>query len=922
MNKRFGLVASSALFLAALCHGAAREELSLAGSWQFALDEKAVGFAEKWESREFSDAIDLPGTTDIAGKGGGKIGGHVVERVHPQLVGSDVAKQMTARPTRRHPYVGVAWYRREVEFPATWGNRRVTLNFERTKILTLFVDGERIGTMHSLSTDQVFELPDRFAVGRHVVTLAVDNRIDTLPVSGHQVSDDTQTNWNGIIGEMKAVASDKVAIGGVKVFPHVADRTADVEVRIVNRLCEAVAGTVTVVGGAQRGVARFADARSGSVVRLRVPFAPETPLWDEFSPSLQTIGVSLDSGACHDETSVRFGFCEFRTRGSQFAVNGKPTFLRGRHDACVWPKTGCPPMDKASWIGYFRKLQEWGLNHVRAHSWCFPRAAFEAADETGFYLQPEFARFGGKFSTDEMQRLYALAEARRISDAYGNSPSFVMWTFANEPIGHEQPLSEMVAEIRDYDPRRLYAQASNGDYQSPHQHAGDDFWVTFRSCPGRVGNVRGSYAHCDLPLGGVQLGAAGTFGDFSAAVPHSTVPIVGHEVGQYESYPDFREIDKYDGVLRALNFEIFRDRLDKAGMLDLADDFFRASAALQAINYREDVEEALRTPNFGGFQLLDLQDFPGQGTALVGLLNAFMEPKGAVAAERWRDWCAPTVLLARFASYTHNEGDSFSAKVQCAHYGIPDVIEDVVEWRLAGPDGVSLATGSVPLKVRRGEVASADGDIAFDFPSLGRAAKLSLEMKFRNRPVKNAYALWSYPRRTADDMSRKGVAEVRDLEEARRLAAAGRRVLCVLNKTAFPANAAIEGFFATDFWNYAMFRHVCDSLKMKPAPGTLGLLVDEKHPALSEFPTSFHSDYQWRELILNGVNVVLDGDDRASMIVQGIDNVARNHRLGVIWEERSGGGLLVVSGIDLDAVSSLPEGRQLRHSLLSYLAAH
>jgi len=908
------------LFLAGVCFGAVREEVSLAGTWQFALDEQGVGMAENWATNAFSDTISLPGTTDLARKGNGKVGGCVTERIHPQLIGANMAGELTMHLTRRYPFVGVAWYRREVEFPSSWTDRCVTLRFERTKILTLFVDGEKIGTRHSLATDQVFELPAKFASGRHVLTLAVDNRIDTLPVSGHQVSDDTQTNWNGILGEMKAVATDKVMIGGVRVSPWIADRAADVEVQLVNRLGEAASGTVTVTGGIRPVTASFADARSGGRVRLRVPFAPETPLWDEFTPALQSLTVALVAGECSDETSVRFGFCEFRTKGTQFTVNGKPVFLRGRHDACVWPKTGCPPMDKAAWLGYFKTLKDWGLNHVRGHSWCFPRAAFEAADETGFYLQPEFARFGGAFATDEFQRLYALAEARRVSDAYGNSPSFVMWTYSNEPKGHELPLAEMVAEIRAYDPRRLYAQASNGDYAAPHPHVGDDFWATFRSCPGAEGNVRGSYANCNLPLGKVQSGPADTLGDFAKGVRHSSVPLIGHEVGQYEAYPDFREIEKYDGTLRALNFEIFRDRLDKAGLLDHADDFFRASAALQAINYREDVEEALRTPGFGGFQLLDLQDFPGQGTALVGLLNAFMEPKGGVTAERWRDWCAPTVLLARFASYVHHEGDAFRAKVQCAHYGMPDAIDDIVDWRLVGSDGQTLASGAVPLKAQRGEVASAAEEIAFILPTLGRAAKLSLELKFRGRTEKNAYALWLYPRRTAKDWTAEGVVEVRNLEEGRRLMAEGRRVLCILDKTAFPTNS-VEGAFATDFWCYPMFRHVCDVLKLKPAAGTLGLLVQDKHPALKGFPTDFHSDYQWFDIVMNSVAVVLDDQPKGFRpIVQVIDNTSRNHRLGLVYELTEGKGRMLVCASDLIALKGHPTADQLHASLVACLA--
>ena len=911
----WGLIAGMALVASA----AAREEISLAGTWGFALDANNVGLRENWAGKAFSDTITLPGTTDLAKKGDGKIGKNVVERIHPQLVGTDEARQLTRHLSRRFPFVGTAWYRREVEFPASWANRRVTLTFERTKILTLFIDGEKIGSGESLVAPQTFEVPAKFASGRHVVVLAVDNRLNAIPLSGHQVSEDTQTNWNGVVGELKAMATDRVCAGRVRVTPHVTKRTAEVEVTVCNRTARPAVGTLVVTGGVKPVEVAFAVLATGGTVRATVPFASDAALWDEFNPALHSLTVTLKGEGFEDAVTTRFGFCEFRTRGTQFVVNGKPVFLRGRHDGCVWPKTGFAPMDHDAWRGYFKTLKEWGLNHVRCHSWCLPRAAFEVADEMGVYLLAEFGRFGGDFVRSERLRSYALAEAKCAVDAYGNSPSFAMWTFSNEACGQSRALAGLVSAIRAYDPRRLYAQASNADYNAPFQKPGDDFWSTMRSFNDFKGNTRGSFAHCNLPLGRVQVGPADTLGDFSSAVPHATIPLVGHEVGQYEAFPDFREIAKYDGVVRAVNFEIFRDRLDKAGMLDQAHDFFRASAALQAINYREDVELALRTPGFGGFQLLDLQDFPGQGTALVGLLNAFMEPKGAVTPDAWRGWCAPTVLLARFGSYIHREGDRFTAKVQCAHYGCEDEISGTVDWRLLGGNGHVFASGALPLRAARGEVASTAKDIDFVFPQLGAATKLTLELRLRGRAERNAYSLWSYPTLPASAHAAGSIVEVRDLAAGERLMREGRRVLCILDRTAAPTNS-IEGFFTSDFWCYPMFRGICIRMKKKTAPGTLGLLVQEQHPALKGFPTDFHSDYQWFDLTMMSVSVILDDLPKGYRpIVQTIDNTARNHRLGLVYEKTDGKGRLVVCGSDLVALKGNPAADQLHASLLAYL---
>ena len=876
--------------LTGLCLCARGERLSLAGEWRFALGE----------TNALSDTICLPTTTDLAKKGDGRLGGAVVERIHPQLLGAEMAGALTMHPARRFPFVGVARYARDVEIPASWEGKRVSLFLERTKIVRAFWDGADLGRRDTLAAPAVFELPPDVRPGCHTLRLEIDNRLDDLPVSGHQVSDDTQTNWNGVMGRIELRAEEPTRFGRIRLFPDPATRTVGVEAEVIS----------------PTGV---------TTSRQTVALAKDAALWSEFTPVLHEIEVRAGGLS----RTMKVGLRSFGTCGTQFTVNGRPTFLRGRHDACVWPLTGAAPMDVAAWRKYFRTLKDYGLNHVRFHSWCPPEAAFEAADELGFYLQPEFACFGGDWSDPDLQA-YCLAESKRILDAYGNHPSFVMFSLANEPLKGREGRLAVVEALRAHDPRPLYAQGTNADFFVPKACPGDDFWATFRSAPGAEGNVRGSYAHADLPLGGVQEPGGGTTRDFASAIAHSPVPLVGHEVGQYQVYPDYSEIAKWTGPLKPVNLEIFRERLRKAGMADKADAFFRASGALAVLNYREDIEEALRTPGFGGFQLLDIQDFPGQGTALVGILDAFMESKGLVTPEAWRGFCAPTVLLARFPSHTHETGATFAAELLVAHYGAEDVLDATLDWRLVevgtGPgdgrlvpsarDGKVVAAGSVPLKVAVGNVAKV-GEIRAVLPNCARPARYALELALDGRAERNVYPLWAYPR--AESTVPEGVAVVTSLDAGERLLAEGRKVLCLLSKANAPTNA-VEGTFASDFWNWQMFKHVCESNKKPVAPGTLGLLIDAAHPALAGFPTAFHSDFQWREMLFCGVNVVLDGDPDAKVIVQGIDNVTRNHRLGVIWEKRRGVGRLVVSAIDLVACADLPEARALRRSLLAYLS--
>jgi hypothetical protein len=129
----------------------------------------------------------------------------------------------------------------------------------------------------------------------------------------------------------------------------------------------------------------------------------------------------------------------------------------------------------------------------------------------------------------------------------------------------------------------------------------------------------------------------------------------------------------------------------------------------------------------------------------------------------------------------------------------------------------------------------------------------------------------------------------------------------------------VDGQFQTDFWSYKMFQSHCLDREMKPSPGTLGLLMDPKHPALAGFPTEFHSNWQWWHLIKGGRSVVLDAtaaDYRP--IVQVIDNVSRNHKLGIVFEFRVGKGRLLACTADVVKMKERPEAAQLLRSLLEY----
>jgi len=352
-------------------------------------------------------------------------------------------------------------------------------------------------------------------------------------------------------------------------------------------------------------------------------------------------------------------------------------------------------------------------------------------------------------------------------------------------------------------------------------------------------------------------------------------------------------------------------------MLDQAHDFVRASGALSALCYREDIEMALRTPGMGGFQLLDIQDFPGQGTALVGMLNVFMESKGAIEPEKWRQFCSETVPLLRMKRYTWTTDETFMGRIQIAHYGPADIEEAQVTWTVTNSRGRRVAGDTFdPVTIRQGTVFDVDL-FAMALKKVAAPQKLTVTLAIEGTRYRNEYPIWVYALEVSTKAPR-GVMVTRSFqsEETQEHLAKGGSVLLLPRLETLPRS--VPGGFQCEFWS-PMFGLAAEKRGIAPPPGTLGLICDAESPALARFPTEFHSNWQWWHLVKNSRPIRFDDTpDDYRPLVQVIDNFVRNSKLGLIAETRVGKGQLLICAIDLLGHQDKPEARQLLHSLLQY----
>ncbi|MBE7683941.1 glycoside hydrolase family 2 TIM barrel-domain containing protein [Paenibacillus sp. P13VS] len=918
--------------------------INLQGVWRMQLDENKLGI-----NTPYDDTITMPNTTSHARKG---------KRNELAEVGA---------LTDEYAFEGWLWLEREFEVPEELEGKYCCLHLERTRVTTVWVDDIPLGTRNSLNTPHEYVLKEGLSAGTHTVRIKVDNT--SYPTKGgHMTSKDTQTNWNGITGKLELKFSNEARMRDVQIYTDAMHKSITLSVKLDGELQNtqiAVSAQSFAIdeqtSGLEEAVHEVGERLypvDHNEMSISYALGDKALLWSDDAPHLYTIAITLreESGRIIDDRDIVIGLRDFKASGDKFTINNRPTFLRGKHDGLIFPLTGYAPTDVNEWVRILSISKSYGINHYRFHTCCPPEAAFAAADMLGIYMEPELPFWGtitdeSDANHNQAEQDYLIEEGFAILRSFGNHPSFVMMSLGNELWGSKEKLSAILKDYKAYDQRHLYTQGSNNFQFTPVILEEEDFFSGVRFSRDRL--IRGSYAMCDAPLGHVQTDLPGTMKDYdehihpqqhtgledshlqeqeiqiqygtvsktvkAAAtdkelIPH--LPVVSHEIGQYAMYPDFAEIEKYTGSIKAHNFEIFRERLQAKGMGHLAESFFRASGQLAVDCYKEELEAAFRSERLAGFQLLDLQDFSGQGTALVGILDAFMDSKGLISAEDWRTFCSDAVLLARFEKYNYAARETFNASVELSYYRQFPLKGETLRWECTLGDRV-ISEGEQLITEDHMKPYQKLGNIHVTLPNVDNMSQVSFKLSISNTDIYKSYNIWVYPEQA--DRQFADAPVFKELTDAalQRLEEGGSVLLL-----ASPGQVtnAIEGLYSTDFWCYPMFRSISESMN-KPVPvGTLGLLIQNDHPALQHFPSEMHSTYPWWNIVTHSSSIILD--DLASdlqPIVQTIDNFERNHKLGLLFECKVGKGKVLVGSLDFAQLLSQIEGRQFIHSLLQYI---
>jgi hypothetical protein len=904
-----------------------RKSLSLAGDWKFRIDSLDKGVENKWYDTLAEDSVKLPGSMAENGKGDEvslktNWTGEIVDRSYftdkkyeKYRKPGNIKIPFWLKPVRY--YKGVAWYQKEVFLPEEWNGKNIILYLERPHWeSTVFINDKKAGSENSLATAHHYDITALLVPGKNRISIRMDNRV-VVPVgiNSHSITDHTQSNWNGIAGDISLKATSKVFIKEIRIYPDLLNKKAKVIIALANRSKSSFKGEISAL-------AESAD--SGNDQKLRIikipattdandlqlvfdyPMGNKMQLWSEFNPSMYRLLVNLkdSKGNLLDSESEDFGMRDFKSNGTRFEVNGQQVFLRGTLECCIFPLTGYPPTDIKSWLRVLQTFKNYGLNTVRFHSWCPPEAAFAAGDKLGMYFQIEcssWANSGTSIGDGGVIDKFIYEESDRILSSYGNHPSFCMLAYGNEPAGDHQNeyLGKLLTYWKAKDDRHVYTSAAGWPVIPEN-----DYNLTPDPRIQHWGEGLKSIINREAPQ---------TMFDYRDIISKYKIPTVSHEIGQWCVYPDFKEIEEYTGVLKPTNFEIFRESLTENHMGDQAEQFLMASGKLQALCYKADIEAALRTPGFAGFHLLQLHDFPGQGTALVGILNPFFKSKGYITPGEFRMFCNSTVPLARIPKMVYKNSETFKASIEVAHFGEKplekcEIICQVINWK---GDTIHKEIFSKD-RIEIGNCTEV-GLFQMDLSTLTQAQKLTFLVYLTNTHYRNKWDFWVYPEIKNLKNDHVLITERLDLAAEKKLKEGGTVLLLNYDKISKQKGGKVAIGFSTIFWNTAWTNN--------QAPHTLGILCDPANPVFKYFPTEFHTNWQWWDPVSHSKAMILENfPPDLKPLIQPIDTWFENRRLALAFESKTSGGKLLVCSIDLTNISEdRLVSKQLLMSILNYM---
>lgn len=889
--------------------------ISLAGQWTFRADSLGVGEKEHWETKPFKGNIHLPGSTDDIG-----LGNHLP--LFKSALGIRPPKDYPKDAdfgmlTRKHKYIGVAWYQKEVVVPQSFKGRQIYLNLERVLWRSkVWVDGKQKGTaIDYLSSPHLHQL-GLLRPGKHAITILVDNReIYPIGTLGHSYCPHMQTEWNGVVGKIELMAKPLLALGLVQIIPSFKNGKITIGLQLDNQqsheqtvyldftVKEKKTGKIIATNKSSIAVTNGISSCQKEITLKCRPLG-----WDEFYPTLYELTTMVSYNGSVQKNTATFGFRDLGTTDKHITINSKKIEYRSSHEGMFFAQTGYPAMGKNYWLQLFDIYKKHGFNAVRFHSACPPEAAFAAADELGLYLQVEFFWLDGWMGYKNMiggnndtLNQFVRSELHQALLEYGNHPSMVLVAIGNELGGDFERMGEWIAAEKKQDPRHLYAAGV------AHNITTADDFVEY----GAKGDI--------LINAGTDWDYAANYTiakkhNYDAAYRRKDLPEFTHEMGQYVVHPMWSDIVGYKGALAPLNLKYFRMKAKESGVENLDGAFQKASGNLNRIFYKAEIEANLRTKESAGYGLLGMVDYPGQGEALMGWVDPLYKEKNFITPSQFRQYGGSTVPLLRLPKFVWEDGETAHATIEVANYGPSTIKKAILHYSIR--EGKTIINeGDLPaIDLTQGGITNV-GRISEKLLSGIIGKQLNIALNIVGTDYKNNWDLWVFPK-PLQERNDGGIVVTSSIDTVLMELKLAKKVLFIANKAGASHNKSYA-CFSPVFWSGTWF--------YDQETEVLGALVRNQHPALSLFPTNAELDWQWQPICNNARGFILDDLPKDyQAIIQPIDDYHFGNKLGSLFELKTkDGGSLMVCGYNLsEGLDSNIAAAQLRRSILGYMGSN
>ena len=458
-----------------------RDEICLNGRWKFMPVETEGMTPEQLKTQTYPtapvwDAVEckVPSPWNVNGFSRGGGGDFVAYPSYPEA----------------WEHVQAAWLQKKVRIPAGWDRRRIILHFEAVAgYARVFANGNLVCENFDLFLPFSADVTDYARPGQEIevtVWVARASLFDEPGKYGKRPYIGGSFWGNHIAGiwqDVFLLSYPEVYIADTYIDPDVAGDRLSAELTILN-----------TTGKPQR-VALSADVRrwhndaDTSALSFPVPAwhlddapaldypvqhvtlapgenkvtlqgVPDGRLekWSPANPALYGMTVSMQGRkGIADRDYTRFGWRQFRLKGTRFYLNDEVIELKGDS----WHFMGIPQMTRRYAYSWYRMLRDANANAVRLHAQVFPRFYLDMADEMGICVLDETAMWssdGGPKVDAEAFWQACRDHVRGMVLRDRNHPSVFGWSVCNEMLAvtkhvvhAPEPIVERnIAEINEW----------------------------------------------------------------------------------------------------------------------------------------------------------------------------------------------------------------------------------------------------------------------------------------------------------------------------------------------------------------------------------------------------------------------------------------------------------------------------------------